>query len=154
MRFCPHCRRLNPGRPMFCHYCARTWHVRLCPRGHENDADSQYCGICGSADLTETAGPVPFWIWLIRIGSLITFIILFILLIASFSLPEFSEFQLTDQTIALVIAITLFILVINVALSELPGPFRRAVLIVPRIIQRWCIRITVWCWERIKRMFD
>jgi len=57
MRYCPHCRRFNPGRPIICHYCGRTWYTRLCPRGHENPYNAQYCGTCGSVDLTETAGP-------------------------------------------------------------------------------------------------
>ena len=147
MRFCPHCHRLNPGRPMICHYCGRTWHVRLCPRGHENPPDSQFCGICGSADLTETAGPVPFWIWLIRIGSLI----IFILFIASLNPPEF---HLTDQIIAQVIAIAILIFVINMSLSGLPGPVRRFFLMVTRIAKKWFIRVAVWCWERLKIMFS
>ena len=147
MRFCPHCHRLNPGRPVICHYCGRTWQVRLCPRGHENPPDSQFCGICGSADLSETAGPVPFWIWLIRIGSLI----IFILLISSLNPPEF---HLTDQIVALVIAITLLLVGINIALSGLPGPVRRVVLMVTNIAKRWFSRAAVWCWERIKMMFS
>lgn len=147
MKFCPHCRRLNPGRPMICHYCGRTWHVRLCPRGHENPPDSQFCGICGSADLTETAGPVPFWIWLVRIGSLI----IFILFIAALDPPGF---HLTDQIIAQVIAIAILIFVINISLSGLPGPARRVVLMVTRIAKKWFTRVAVWCWERIKIMFS
>jgi hypothetical protein len=132
---------------MICHYCGRTWHVRLCPRGHENPPDSQFCGICGSADLTETAGPVPFWIWLIRIGSLI----IFILFIASLNPPEF---RLTDQIIAQVIAIAILIFVINMSLSGLPGPVRRFFLMVTRIAKKWFIRVAVWCWERLKIMFN
>ena len=147
MRFCPHCRRLNPGRPVICHYCSRTWHVRLCPRGHENPPDSQFCGICGSADLSETAGPVPLWIWLIRIGSLI----IFILFIASLNLPEF---HLTDQISAQVIAITMLLVGINIALSGLPAPARRVVMTVTRTAKSLFMRVAVWCWERIKIMFN
>jgi hypothetical protein len=132
---------------MICHYCGRTWQVRLCPRGHENPPDSQFCGICGSADLTETAGPVPFWIWLIRIGSLV----IFILFIASLNPPEF---RLTDQIIAQVIAIAILIFVINMSLSGLPGPVRRFFLMVTRIAKKWFIRVAVWCWERLKIMFS
>ena len=147
MRFCPHCRRLNPGRPVICHYCARTWQVRLCPRGHENPPDSQFCGMCGSADLSETAGPVPFWIWLIRIGSLI----IFIFFIASLRLPEF---HLTDQISALVIAITILLVGINMALSILPGQARKVVMMVTNIAKKWISRAAVWCWERIKIMLS
>ena len=147
MRFCPHCRRLNPGRPVICHYCGRTWHVRLCPRGHENPPDSQFCGICGSADLSETAGPVPFWIWLIRIASLIIFIVF----IVSLKLPEF---HLTDQIITQVIAISILLVGINMALSVLPATARRVVMAVTMTAKRWFVQTAVWCWERIKIMFS
>jgi len=86
---------------------------------------------------------VPFWIWLIRIGSLIIFIVF----IASLNLPEF---HLTDQISALVIAITMLLVGINIALSGLPGPFRRVVMTVTKIAKGWFIRAAVWCWERIK----
>ena len=147
MRFCPHCRRLNPGRPMICHYCGRTWQVRLCPRGHENPPDSHFCGICGSADLSETAGPVPFWIWLIRIASLIIFIVF----IASLRLPEF---HLTDQISALVIAITILLVGINMVLSILPGQARKIVMMVTKTAKGWFIRAVAWCWERVKIMLS
>lgn len=55
MRLCPHCKRLNPGRPDRCHYCGRTWHLRLCPWGHPNPCDAVFCGRCGSADLSRPA---------------------------------------------------------------------------------------------------
>jgi hypothetical protein len=135
---------------MICHYCGRTWHVRLCPRGHENPPDAQFCGICGSADLTDTAGPIPFWIWLIRIGSLVILVMVF-LCIASLDPPEF---YLNDQIIAQVIAIAILIFVINMSLSGLPGPARRVVLMVTRIAKKWFTRVAVWCWERIKIMFS
>lgn len=67
MRYCPHCERLSPGKPVICHYCGRSWQVRLCPRGHANPWDANFCGTCGNTDLTETAGALPgwmrFWIW-------------------------------------------------------------------------------------------
>lgn len=136
---------------MFCHYCGRTWQVRLCPRGHENDPDAQFCGICGSADLTETAGPMPLWIWLIRFGILIIFIAIIIILFANFKLPEF---HLTDQIIAQVISLAILIFVVKTGLSGMPGPLRRVVLTVIKIVKRLFIGVGVWCWERIKRIFS
>lgn len=56
MRYCPYCRRFNEGNPQICHFCGRTWYIKLCPRGHENPFNAQYCGTCGSADLSDTAG--------------------------------------------------------------------------------------------------
>lgn len=57
MKYCSFCKRLNSGRPKICMYCGRSWHQRLCSRGHENPSDAQYCGTCGSTELTETVGP-------------------------------------------------------------------------------------------------
>jgi hypothetical protein len=132
---------------MICHYCGRTWHVRLCPRSHVNPPDALVCGSCGSADLTETAGPVPFWIWLIRIGVLIIFIIL----IASLNLPKF---KLNDQIIAQVIAIAILIFAINMSLSALPAPVRRSVLMLTKILKKWLLRVIGWCWEKVKIMLS
>jgi len=147
MRYCPHCHRLNSGRPQLCHYCGHTWYIRLCPRGHENPPDAQYCGTCGSADLTETAGPVPFWIWLIRIGILV----LLIVLIASLN-PY--GFRLSEQGIAYVVAIVILIMGLHVALSQLPGPIRRFVQSVIRIIKKVLVQVLGWCWEKLKLMFN
>lgn len=66
MRWCPSCRRISPGQPERCHYCGRTWNLRLCPSGHENPPDSQYCGLCGSARLSEPAPGGYFINWLFR----------------------------------------------------------------------------------------
>ena len=71
MRYCPYCRRFNEGKPQICHFCGRTWYIRLCPRGHENPYNAQYCGTCGSADLTETAGRRSWFFIFLKIGFLI-----------------------------------------------------------------------------------
>ncbi len=60
MRYCPRCHHFNPGNLPICHFCGATWYVRLCPRGHENPPSAQYCGTCGSTDLSETAGRRPW----------------------------------------------------------------------------------------------
>jgi hypothetical protein len=59
MKYCPHCRRWNRGAPVYCNYCGRTWAHRLCPRGHENPADAQFCNQCGRPNLTQVAGTEP-----------------------------------------------------------------------------------------------
>jgi hypothetical protein len=132
---------------MLCHYCGRTWHVRLCRSGHENPPDAQFCGTCGSADLTETAGPVPIWVWLIRICCLIVFILFL------FSLST-SQPSWNDQYTAMVIAIVLFFIAINIALSWLPGPIRNIFLQMARIPKRMCMRVIVWFWEKLKNAFS
>lgn len=78
MRYCPYCKRFNEGNPPICHFCGRTWYVRLCQRGHENPYNAQYCGICGSADLTDTAGSRPVMLVVIKliISATIGFLLL------------------------------------------------------------------------------
>ena len=78
-------------------------------------------------------------------------LIIFILLISALN-P--TEFHLNDQIVAQVIAITLLLVGINIALSGLPGPLRRVVLMVTNIAKRWFSRTALWCWERIKIMFS
>lgn len=53
MRYCPGCHRLNEGWPERCRFCASTWGVRICRRGHPNPVDSVFCGQCGSAEMSE-----------------------------------------------------------------------------------------------------
>ena len=59
MRFCPYCHRWNPGEPIRCRYCGRTWGVRLCPAGHENPTDAVHCGECGRVNMSDSSGPMP-----------------------------------------------------------------------------------------------
>ena len=56
MRYCPKCQRINEGRPERCRFCGSTWGTRYCRRGHPNPPDAVFCGECGSADLSQTAG--------------------------------------------------------------------------------------------------
>ena len=62
MRFCPHCNRWNIGAPLRCRYCGRTWGERICPAGHLNPADANFCGECGRAELSGPAGRTPLFI--------------------------------------------------------------------------------------------
>ena len=121
MRYCPHCHRFNPGRPPICHFCGRTWYVRLCPRGHENPFNAQYCGTCGSADLTETAGRRPWFLvafkgflWLL--GGLLIYSIIngFWNLLTSHQ---------ANQFFSLLLPLCLLVFGFWFALSLLPGPF-------------------------------
>jgi hypothetical protein len=120
--------------------------MRYC-RGHENPPDAQFCGSCGSADLTETAGPVPWWLWLIRIGI----IGLFVFLIAS--LGDI-QFRLTEQHLSYVISIFILLFAIHMALSQIPGPVRRIVQSMIRILKKWSLATLVWLWERLKNLLS
>ena len=145
MRYCPYCHRWNTGRPPRCCYCGRTWHVRLCPRGHENPPDAQFCGSCGSADLTETAGSRPLWFRLMRIGILVVLVVLVATLARS-------RFRLTEQNVAYMLAMGLILVGLFLALSLLPSPLRRPLLLFINKAKSTAMRGLRWCWERLKLM--
>jgi len=121
--------------------------VRLCPRGHENPPDAQFCGSCGSADLTETAGPVPWWLWLIRIGILVFF---------AFLIASLGDIQLrlTEQHLTFVIAIFILLFAMHMALSQTPGPIRRVVQSMVRLLKKWGSATLIWLWEKLKNLLS
>lgn len=129
MRYCPHCRRFNRGRPPICHFCGRTWHVRLCPRGHANPFNAQYCGTCGSADLTETAGPRSIILLMFK-GSLWLLAGLSVYLILR-GIYDFLRPPMVYQTLSFVIIISLLVFSFQFAMSFMPSPisngFRRVI---------------------------
>ena len=68
MRYCPYCKRLNPGKPLYCQYCARTFEVRICSKcRYVNPKAALACGKCGSFELSDIAGETPFWLVLLKI---------------------------------------------------------------------------------------
>jgi len=152
MRYCPNCRRFNPGHPMICHFCGRTWYVRLCPRGHENPPNAQYCGACGSVDLSTPAGRRPIFIiafkvclWLILILFVFGFIIGFLNFLNSPKPAAFYSF---------IISMTLLFIVLWFSISVLPGTARRIVGKVGRTTNRFVFmivgRIFRGLWELMK----
>jgi hypothetical protein len=146
MRYCPYCRRWSSGRPQRCFYCGRTWYIRLCRSSHENPPDAQFCGTCGSADLTDTAGPRPFLIWFIRIGVL-AILVLFIITLSR------SRFHFSEQFITYIIAIVLLIVGLSIALSFMPNPIRRPILAGLRALKRIGRQVISWLWEKFKLIF-
>lgn len=57
MRFCRNCRKFTAGRPAYCQFCARSYGVKLCPRGHRNPRAANACSECGSKELSTPHGP-------------------------------------------------------------------------------------------------
>jgi RNA polymerase subunit RPABC4/transcription elongation factor Spt4 len=55
MRFCNNCKKITAGKPPFCNFCARSYNVKLCPRGHTNPRAANACSICGSTELSTPA---------------------------------------------------------------------------------------------------
>ena len=107
MKYCPYCKRLNPGSPTFCAYCSRTFNSRVCLRcRHINSMAALACVSCGSFELSDIAGEIPFWaillkalFWLflvllamgfvLNFASFVPFFIIIGLLLLSYSfLPE------------------------------------------------------------------
>jgi len=152
MRYCSHCRRLNPGYPVICHYCSRTWYVRLCPRGHENPSNAQYCGTCGSADLSETAGPKPWPIYFIKL------LIIFILFITVFSIGKLLFDSVRGQSSpgipTFIISIVLLIGTYFFAVSMSPQPIKQVLSKINRVITTWIIRMFLWALMKVKELIE
>jgi hypothetical protein len=142
MRYCPHCHRLNPGHPVICHYCARTWYVRLCPRHHQNPVNAQFCGECGSADLTETAGPRPWWPYFIKI------LILLFLCAVFFLISKACFLSLKGELLFLIMRFVFPIIFLFVgymiALSILPQPVKKLFTKINKFFLKGLSKVILW----------
>ena len=66
MRFCNNCKRLSPGKDLFCSGCGSTYDVKLCPRLHVNPRAAMLCSQCGSRELSTPQPKLPVLVRLIR----------------------------------------------------------------------------------------
>lgn len=72
MKYCAFCKRINPGDPIHCQYCGRTFWVRICRHCREaNPHEALTCRNCGSAELSETSGSLPVWLNLLNFKFLL-----------------------------------------------------------------------------------
>lgn len=152
MRYCPHCRRFNPGYPAICHYCARTWHVRLCPRGHENPPDSNFCGECGSADLSETAGARPRIIYVIKIFIIVILCIIVISLAGS--IVNTARGEGSRVIPAFIISIILLFIVYFSLISLSPQPIKKVFQRLNRFFSNVVIRVIMWFIVKAKELIE
>jgi hypothetical protein len=148
MRYCPHCHRFNPGSPLICHFCGCTWYVRLCPRGHENPPSAQYCGACGSTDLSETAGRKP---WLLIIFKVFLWFLIGLLVYSILgSLGNVSTNHIVCRMFSLAIAPCLLLLGLSFLLSFLPAPIGQSV----RSMMKYVLRLLgLAIWGLLKSMW-
>jgi len=138
LRYCPYCHRLNLGRPVICHYCGRSWYVRLCPRGHENPYDAQFCGICGSADLTDPVEGRPWLIWLLKAMILATLCFF----VYSMGYGIFTSHQLRHLFLSSLVCLSILVIGYYISISMLPAPVRRVLR-----------RFHGWLWLKVKSVF-
>lgn len=75
MKYCPHCQQWNHGRPMRCRYCGRTWNVKLCPSGHLNPRNANFCGECGSGNLSDPTERQSLFIKILKLVKTLFFIV-------------------------------------------------------------------------------
>ncbi len=147
MRYCPHCQRINPGRPQFCHYCARTWQIRICNHGHENPANVQFCGTCGSADLTETAGPRS-WVEIILKACLWLIAGLSLYLLLAGLLNLFKP-PMLYHILPLIIVIYLLIVGVQFVLSLLPGFIGSGVRLIVGSVRKLIVAGAAWFLRKV-----
>ena len=152
MRYCPYCRRLNPGKPAICHYCGRTWYIRICPRGHENPPGALHCGTCGSVDLSQTAGAKPWYLIVFKLFLwllVILFCWLFITTLLNNSRPGIGH-----SLVSFIVPICLLLIGFQLCLSLLPQfisrPVQRTVRFIMEMVMGaigWVLR---WFWDFIR----
>jgi len=70
MRYCFSCRKITTGSPSYCNYCGRSFHVKLCGRGHANVRTAEACSTCGSQDLSTPQVRPSLKLRLFLIGAL------------------------------------------------------------------------------------
>jgi len=152
MRYCPHCHRLNPGRPAICHYCGRTWYVKLCPRGHENPPNAQHCGTCGSMDLTETAGPRPWGLYGLKILiALILFVVFFFSTKLIFqSISEDTAVIFLSQIMVTIFLLVGYLIGISILPQSVQGIFKKA----NRSLLKGALRLMMMFLQKLKEFFN
>jgi len=145
MRYCPYCQRINVGRPQICNYCGRTWHLKLCPRGHENPLDVQFCGECGSTDLSEPAGSRTWWNYFPRIfiwGMLLLFIV---------SVGNNID-QILPQFLILILPIVILVLGCSLIVAIAPRPLKGLITSLNRRLINLASVGSAGLWNIIKRI--
>lgn len=87
MKYCAFCKRINPGRPLYCQFCGRTFGARICRRCRQaNPREALVCRNCGSAELSETSKLLPSWMVFIKVLFWIFILTLIIGIIRSLEL--------------------------------------------------------------------
>jgi hypothetical protein len=82
MKYCYNCGRINPGDPIFCNSCGRSFDRKLCPRLHPNPRSAEVCCRCGSRELSTPQPKVSFgwkileWLGRFLIGMVLAFLVL------------------------------------------------------------------------------
>jgi hypothetical protein len=124
MRRCSHCFHYSRGRPSYCPYCGRTYNVRLCPRGHANARNAQFCADCGSDDLS-TPAPSDTWLSAIShwvfVGFVITVACILALTVVASVIGSIDWSQLAGPLVSLVLMGGL----LHWSITMLPGPIKK-----------------------------
>lgn len=124
MKRCTYCFRYSISEHPFCSRCGRSFDVRLCSRGHISPRGADFCGECGSGELSTPAPPATFLFhvsqWALRVT--IAFTVIIIALLAVLALIYTLDWS--------AIAPRLLWLVLTVAFlywttTLLPGPIRK-----------------------------
>lgn len=121
MKYCPFCKQWNHGKPMRCRYCGRTWNVKLCSAGHVNPIEANFCGECGTPNLSEPAGRHPL---IIRIFKYLKYLFfLYFIYIGLLIILELFQVPIKDYHISLIISIVILAYGLNFALQKIKVSF-------------------------------
>jgi hypothetical protein len=124
MKRCSSCFRYSLGQPAFCTHCGRSYHVRICPRGHVNLRSAAFCAECGSGDLSTPAAPAG-WLfhfsqWTLRVFVTLTVVLIGISAVVGL-LISLDWSAITPRLVLL----ALMLGVLYWTTTLLPGPVRR-----------------------------
>jgi hypothetical protein len=124
MKRCNYCFRYALDQPTFCPYCGRSYDVRLCPRGHVNPRNVQFCATCGSDELSTPAPPESLLgrlsRWTLKITLYMTAAVM--LMAIGAGLVASLDWSMLAQPL---VALLLMLGVIYWTTTLLPGPIKK-----------------------------
>lgn len=111
MRYCPQCKRLTAGDPLYCHHCGATYDAKICPARHLNPRNAEVCSQCGSRDLSTPAPRLSFWLrpvlFLVALFPGVVLALLLLLVVAAMFQQLATNGQIQAQLIVLLLVLAI-----------------------------------------------
>jgi len=148
MRYCPHCRPPQSGPADLLPSLWKNVARPALSSGPSNPITAQYCGDCGSADLTEPAGRRPFGPYLVK-ALILIMVLAFIIVIGRLFLLSFNPDTLA-MLMRFIVILTLLLAGYWIVLSMAPRPIKAILQKMNRCLSQGLNRIGSLFVERLK----
>lgn len=127
MRLCNNCHRITLGDALFCSFCGRTYHLKLCPHRHPNPRTARVCSECGSSDLS-TPHPKPS-LWLVPVVFFLSVLpgLLLLLVTVLFLIGLLQSLINSPEFLGRFLLAGLLLAILWLAYMQLPGFVRKSV---------------------------